>query len=170
MKMSVLQMAAAAVAVTLAIGACDSGESEPEKDLGGLLHSPDVAPTAIDTDRAKSELSELARAIARPYSATAEALGSHRIKTVAKTEVKRGTEVIDGLTTTTTIEFESSSSFSITAHNDQSYGRDVLYDGKKLYLRPRFGKYHARAPERSTEPAELLDKLGMTPASLFELL
>ena len=53
--MSVPQKAALAVFATVALGACDSGESKPEKDLGGLLHSADDTPTSIDTDRILAE-------------------------------------------------------------------------------------------------------------------
>jgi hypothetical protein len=166
----VLRIAAFAAALTSLVAGCGDDESKPESDLGGLLHSAAEEDKPIDVDMAQSKVEELERAVAKPYSRAAELLGAHRARTVATTRVEQGGKAIDELTTTTTIAFASPQKFSISAHNDKTYGRDVIYDGTNLYLRPRFGKYHARPPESSAEPAAMLDKLGNTLAAHLELL
>jgi len=155
--------------VALTSGACRSG-SNPESDLGGLLHSTisDAAP--IDVAAAGSELAELERAVSEPCSRACAALGAHRSATRAKVEVKRGSTAVSTLTTETALLYDGKGAFAVTAHNDKEYGRDAIFDGQTLYLRPRFGKYHKRAPEEPGEPSHILDEILATPMAYFELL
>jgi len=154
--------------VALTAGACRS-DSNPESDLGGLLHSTvsDAAP--IDVAAAADKLEELERAVAEPCSRACVALGAHRSTTTAKVEIKRGSTTVSTLTTETTLLYDGKGAFAVTAYNDKDYGRDAIFDGTTLYLRPRFGKYNKRAPEDAGEPSRLLDEILSTPLAYFEL-
>jgi len=54
--------------------------------------------------------------------------------------------------------------------NSADYGRETLFVGGKLYLRPRYQVWHERAPETPDEPAALREQYYDAIAATWELL
>ncbi len=158
----------AVLVLACASGLSCSKDNEPEPDLGGLLHAA-PGPSAPNIEEAREDVPALESAVGYPHHLVAKALGAHRVRSKFETSVTSGGQSVDTLTSTLELLYDSSSSFSLRRSNDKDYGRDVIFNGTDLYLRPRFGKYHKRAPEAATEPIAVLDQMLSAPSAQLAL-
>jgi hypothetical protein len=60
--------------------------------------------------------------------------------------------------------------YSALYENSADYGREVIFVGGKLYLRPRYQRWHGRAPETLDEPASVRDSFFGPIAATWDLL
>jgi hypothetical protein len=147
-----------------------SGEGVPDERLGGLVVQAEAGDHTVDLDRAASDPTHLARALAMPHHTVAEALGSHRFEGSSRTTVTAGTDVIEELSDTTRIAFRDGGAFHAVLENSKDYGRESIFADGVLYLRPRYGKFHRRPPADDAEPGRIRDQVFATLGAYFELL
>ncbi len=148
--------------------ACGGGEGRPDEELEGLVVST-PPPEPIDVAKAASSPAELARALAMPHHVSAAALGAHVFRGASKLRVVEGADEVEAIDDTTAIDYAADGSFRAILDNSRDYGRHAIYAGGTLYLRPRFGKYHARAPTERDEPAAICDEVYATFGDYFDL-
>jgi hypothetical protein len=143
--------------VVAALAACGRSQGVADRDLGGLVIAPKAKPEPIDLTKAVNDPAELGRALVLPERAVATALGPHTTAIATETTVDEGGKTVENLSDHTTIERGEQGAFHALYTNSADYGREAIFTGGKLYLRPRYQKWHARAPETPDEPAELRD-------------
>jgi hypothetical protein len=166
----VIRHVAVAVAVTVALAACGRSQGVADRDLGGLVVAAKPKPEAIDVQRAAKDPAELGRALALPHRALAAALGPHTISIAGSTMVDEGDKRVSELTDHTSIELGDKGAYHAVYTNSADYGREATFAGGKLYLRPRYQHWHARAPESPDEPDALRDAYYEAIAATWELL
>jgi len=163
-------------ALVLALGgaacnACGKEGGVKDDELEGLVASPPAETAAVSVDKAarSSDARELARAFALPEREVAKALGPHTVKITSRFEVKEGDKVVDQLTDETTIELGAGDSFHALYNNSADYGREVVFDAGALFLRPRYAKWHRRAPNDEHEAPALRDQLYAVLGDYFDV-
>jgi hypothetical protein len=161
-------VALGAVLCAAAIG-CTSGGGASDKELEGLVVAPPAAPTTVDVGRALRDPQALVAAMRLPWSRAAGQLGDHRLTVRTTMELREAAAVLEALTDTTVIERVSDGRYHAVYENSADYGREVVFDAGKLYLRPRYAKWHERAPESAGEPASITDEMGGALAAHLEL-
>jgi hypothetical protein len=150
--------------------ACGRAQGIADEDLGGLVIETKVADRAIDVAAAAKDRGELSRALMRPYRDVIAALGPHVATLAMKTTVEEAGKVTDELAETTTIQLGDHGTFHGEYTNTADYGRELTFLGGMLYLRPRYQRWHGRAPETADEPAALRDELFAPIAATWDLL
>ncbi|MCA9680076.1 MAG: hypothetical protein H6708_17290 [Kofleriaceae bacterium] len=158
---------ALAVGACLAAG-CSGHGGVKDEELEGLVVAPDDQPPPVDVDKAATDGRELTRALALPDRDVA-ALGSHRVHITSKVEVKEGAEVVDSLSDDTILEVAADGQFHGKLDNSADYGREIIFTGGELYLRPRYARWHRRLPTEPGEPAHLRDELYAVLGDYFDL-
>ena len=153
----------------LALAACSRSQGISDQELGGLVIAPKTKQEPIDVDRAAKESSELGRALALPERAIVAALGPHVTTIAVTTTVTEGTNKVQELADRTVIELGDKGSYHATYTNNADYGREVIWLGGKLYLRPRYQRWHGRAPETPDEPDKLRDEMYDAVAATWDL-
>ncbi|HTM20602.1 MAG TPA: hypothetical protein VL172_08850, partial [Kofleriaceae bacterium] len=134
----------------LAAAACSS-EGVPDEQLQGLVHPVREEPKALDVEQAARSAAELVRAAGTPHRVVAAALGPH---------VFRGTSSVDAdkpLDTTYRIEQDAAGGLHCLRQNSADYAAEMIFTGGTVYVRPRYGKYHRRAPSTEDEPLTFCD-------------
>jgi hypothetical protein len=152
-----------------ALAACGRSQGVADRDLGGLVIAPKAKAEPIDVARAMKDPAELGRALALPERAVATALGAHTVAIATETNVDEGGKEVDQLSDHTSIELGDAGAFHATYTNSADYGREAIFVGGKLYLRPRYQKWHARAPEAPDEPNDLRDAYYGAIAATWDL-
>jgi hypothetical protein len=161
-------MIRAVLAATLALAACGRSQGVEDRDLGGLVVAPKTEDKPIDLDRAAKDPAELARALARPHHAWG--IGPHTLSISTATTVEEAGKPVDELSDHTTIELGDKSAFHAIYTNSADYGREVTYLGGQLYLKPRYQKWHQRAPESPDEPEQIDDQMAGAVFATWDLL
>ena len=175
----------------VALACTNAAGGQPDEALGGLVvesHQPpvsmnhglraishvgsrDVSITGpIDVSLASDDPEELLRATRISHQRAGEILGSHRVRSTSKVEVRDRAQVLDSLSVETSIAYRDREAYRAVLENSADYGRQVVYFGGFLYLAPRYGKFHRRRPERADEPAVLRNEFFAEVAAHFELL
>lgn len=148
-----------AVLCAAALGACGSSGGAADKDLEGLVVAPPKVPATVDLARASKDPQALAAAMRLPWSRAAAQLGDHRVTIRTSMELREGTNVLEKLTDTTVLERNAAGAYHAVYENSADYGREVVFEGGKLFLRPRYARWHERAPETDGEPAAIADEM-----------
>ncbi len=154
----------------LALAACGRAQGTPDQDLGSLVIAPKPVEAAIDVARAATDPAELSRALARPYRDTIAALGPHTVTVATTTTTSSGDTVVDDRSDKATLELGVGPVFHGTYENSGDYGRETIFVDKTLFLRPRYQRWHERAPEGADEPATLRDGFTDAITATWELL
>jgi hypothetical protein len=156
--------------------ACGPSQGVADRDLPGLVVEAHKAEAPIDVDRAAKDPAELGRVLARPYRVMLAALGPHAIAINSTTTVDEAGKQVSDLSDHAQIDNGSDGAYHATYTNSADYGRETLFlgpggaGGTKLYLRPRYQRWHARAPESADEPAALRDQYADAIAATWDLL
>ncbi|HEY5925254.1 MAG TPA: hypothetical protein VIV11_26405 [Kofleriaceae bacterium] len=154
---------------TLAVG-CGRSEGVPDEKLGGLVIAPKTKAEAIDVARAAKDPKELSRALMLPYRDVVTALGPHTFSLSTTTTVEEGGKKVSEITDQTKIELGDNAKFSAVYTNSSDYGREVIHADGKLFLRPRYQRWHGRAPEHPDEPNQIRDSFFVPIAATWDLL
>jgi hypothetical protein len=150
--LSALALAAAA--------ACGSSGGTSDKELEGLVVADKPAPATVDLNKAGRDAQTLAAVLQLPWSRAASQLGDHRLTITTQSEVREGAAVLETLDDTTAIDLSKDGTYRAIYENKHDYGREVVFLGGKLYLRPRYTRWHERAPESDTEAVEIRDQMA----------
>jgi hypothetical protein len=138
--------------------------------LGTLVIAPKETHAAIDIARAAKDPAELGRALATPYRDVVTALGPHTFTFKSTNTVDENGKRVSELSDTTKLELGANESFHGTYENSADYGREAIFEGGKLYLRPRYQRFHGRAPETPDEPGQIRDSYFDSIYATWELL
>ncbi|HTR55283.1 MAG TPA: hypothetical protein VMJ10_31600 [Kofleriaceae bacterium] len=155
--------------LVLALVGCGRAQGISDQDLGGLVITPKPKTDPIDVGRATRDAGELGRAIALPERAIAAALGPHVMTIATTTTVSEAGKTVEELSDRVAIELGDQGTYHALYTNSADYGREVTWQGGKLYLRPRYQRWHERAPETPDEPDRLRDELCEAIAATWEL-
>ncbi len=163
----------AAVLASLALGAgataCGRSQGVTDDQLGSLVIEPKPSAKRIDVERAAQEPAELERALELPYTKVLVALGPHATAVKTTTTIIEAGKVASDLTDETTIENAEAGAFRGLYNNSADYGRETIFIGGKLYLRPRYQRWHGRLPEAPDEPVRLRDAYYEAIAATWDL-
>lgn len=149
--------------------ACGRAQGVPDEELGGLVVDTKVPDKPIDLDLAAKDPAELSRALTRPYRAMVAALPPHTVIVQSKTTVEEAGKVTDELGESGSIALGEAGAFRGEYTNTADYGREVTFVSGTLYLRPRYQRWHRRAPETADEPAALRDSFVAPIAATWDL-
>jgi hypothetical protein len=156
-------------AIFVAAAACGRSQGVPDNELGGLVVAPEHAAETIDVARAAKDPDELGRALALGDRAIGKAIGPHAMTVETATEVDENGAKSSALDDKATIELGDDGAFHGEYGNSEDYGREVIFVAGKLYLRPRYQRWHARAPESPDEPTALRDGFTGAIAATWDL-
>lgn len=163
------------VALACLLLSCGRSQGVPDRDLGGLVIAP-AKPSKIDLDAAVKDPAALGAALALPAHAIASTLGLHTTTIAMATHVTENGKPVSDLDDTTTIELGDGGAYHALYGNSADYGREVTFvpargsGAAQLYLRPRYQRWHARAPETPDEAQEILDSFGDPVFATWDLL
>jgi hypothetical protein len=163
-------MRRAVLLATLALVGCGRSEGVPDEQLGGLVIAPRQQVDPIDVARAAKDPKELGRALQLPYRDVIAALGPHTYSISTATVVEEAGKKLHELTDQTKVELGDNATFSAVYTNSADYGREAISIGGQLYLRPRYQRWHGRAPEHPDEPAQIRDSFFNPIVATWELL
>jgi len=156
--------------LALCATACSRSQSTADQDLPGLVAEARRGEATIDVDRATSDPAELGRALGRPYRATLAALGPHSVAVSTVTTVSEAGQPISELSDHAQIDNGDSGAYHAIYTNSADYGRETTFINGKLFLRPRYQRWHARGPEAPDEPEALRDQYFDAVAAVWDLL
>lgn len=156
--------------LALCSAACGRSQSAPDQDLPGLVVEAHKADPPIDVDRAIKDPAELGRALARPYRVVLAALGPHRVTINSVTAALEAGTPVSELSDHAQIDSGDGGAYHAVYTNSADYGREAIFVDGKLYLRPRYQRWHARSPEAPDEPAALRDQYAGAIAATWDLL
>jgi len=149
----------------LACGACGRSSGVSDEQLGNLVTEPKRTDSKIDLEKAAREPAELGRALTRRYEKLVADLGPHTMSIKTQTIVEEAAKPVSDLSDESLIEI-GENSFHGLYTNSADYGRETIFVGKKLYLRPRYQRWHGRSPENPNEPIEIRETFyGAIPAT-----
>jgi len=148
--------------------ACGRDRGVPDDQLGGLVLEPE-APAPIDILEAVKDPGELSRALALPHTAVLAALGPHALTVETRTVVEEGGKQTDELSDRAALEIGTGGAFHGVYTNSADYGREAIYTGGTLYLRPRYQRWNGRAPETADEPARIRNNYFAAIAATWDL-
>lgn len=157
-------------ALALAVAACGRSQGVADQDLPGLVVEAKQADPAVDVERAAKDPAELGRALARPYRAVLAALGPHTVAVNTTNTVEEAGKPVSELTDHAQIENGARGAYHAVYTNSADYGRETTYVDGKLFVRPRYQRWHGRAPETPDEPAALRDQYFDAVAATWDLL
>jgi len=156
--------------LALCTAACSRSQGVSDQDLPGLVVEAQKPEPPIDVERAVQDPAELGRALARPYRAMLAALGPHTVAVNTAITVEEGGKQVSELTDHAQIDNGEGGTYRAVYTNSADYGRETTFTGGMLYLRPRYQRWHARAPEAPDEPAQLRDRYFEAVAATWDLL
>jgi hypothetical protein len=158
------------LAAICALTACGKSKGVPDDQLGGLVVAAQP-PAKVDVDTAVKDPAELSRALASTHAMVLAAIGPHAATVDTKTVVEEGGKPISELSDHATLEAGATAgSFKALYTNTADYGREAIFVGGKLYLRPRYQHWHGRAPETPEEPSQIRDQYFAAIAATWDLL
>ncbi len=158
------------LAILAASGCASEGEGRPDSELGNLVISPSTEVAKVELDSAAVDADALLSAVELPHTWLGSSLGAHRIEGTTWVEVREGGQVVSELSDVLRIDFDGEDRFAATLDTSNDYGRHAIYDGANLFLRPRYGLYHKRAPQTETEAAEIRTDMAAAAGDYLGLL
>jgi len=156
--------------LALCAAACGRSKGVSDQDLTGLVVEARKPEAAVDVERAVRDPGELGRALARPYRTLLAALGPHSVSVNSVMTVTEAGQQVSDLSDHAQIDNGAAGAYHAVYTNSADYGRETLFTDGKLYLRPRYQRWHARDLEAPDEPAELRDHYFDAVAATWDLL
>lgn len=165
-----IRVAVLADVLALWSAACGRSQGVTDQDLPGLVVEVRKTEAPIDVERAARDPAELSRALARPYRIMLAALGPHSVAVNGAITVEEAGQPVSDLSDHAQIDNGDAGSYHAVYANSADYGRETTFVRGKLYLRPRYQRWHARNPEAPDEPDALRDQYFDAVAATWDLL
>ncbi len=159
-----------ALACAFGLGCSGEGEGRPDEQLGNLVISPVAVSPQVDLNEASSDAMAFLHAAQLPHSWVGDKLGAHVVRASSSVKVSEGAATVEELSDALVLDLDGEDRFAATLDNSMDYGRHAIFDGSRLYLRPRYGLYHARAPQSESEAAEIRNEMYGVSGDYLELL
>jgi hypothetical protein len=156
--------------LALCSAACGRSQGVSDQELPGLVVEAKKPDAPIDVERAAHDPAELGRALAQPYRTIRAALGPHSVAVNTTTTVDEGGKTVSELSDHAQIENGDGGAYHAIYTNSADYGRETTFVDGKLFLRPRYQRWHARDPEAPDEPPALRDQYFEATSAVWELL
>jgi hypothetical protein len=156
--------------LALCSAACGRSQSVSDQELPGLVVEAKKPEPPIDIERAVHDPAELGRALARPYRAVRAALGPHSVAVNTTTLVEEAGKAVSELSDHAQIDNGDGTAYHAIYTNSADYGRETTFVDGKLFLRPRYQRWHARDPEAPDEPQALRDQYFEATSAVWDLL
>ncbi|MBC7977559.1 MAG: hypothetical protein H7138_21495 [Myxococcales bacterium] len=156
--------------LALCAAACGRSQGVADQDLPGLVVEERKADPPIDVARAAKDPAELGRALSRPYRVMLASLGPHVLVINSGTTVEEAGTAVSDLSDHAQVESGERGAYHALYINSADYGRETTFVDGKLYLRPRYQRWHARSPETPDEPVELRDQYAGAIAATWDLI
>ena len=156
--------------LALCAAACGRTRGVQDQDLPGLVVEARKPEAPIDAARAARDPAELGRALTRPYRLMVAALGPHVASVNTTITVDEAGKPVSELSDHAQIDNGTGGAFHATYTNSADYGRETTFFEGKLYLRPRYQRWHSREPEAPDEPGELRDRYFEAVGATWDLL
>ncbi|CAN5656245.1 hypothetical protein BH11MYX1_BH11MYX1_57990 [soil metagenome] len=157
------------VACVLVAASCGRSRGVPDHDLRGRVETKDRGPHQVEVDRAAKDPEALSIALALPHHVVTAALGMHSVAIASAVHVSENGKATTELEDKTLIQVGEKGAFYALYTNSADYGREAVFVGGKLYLRPRYQRWHERAPEAPEEPEQLEDQFAEPVAATWDL-
>ncbi len=145
--------------IVLACAACGREGRAPEAPL------PAAAP-AFDVARAASDPVLLGVAVAR---SPRELFPSFRLRATSRVAVVEDGKPLESLDEEALVERAPGGALHAYYGNSREQGRELYASGGQVWVRPRYGKFHRRAPAEPDEAERVADETGGTLAAYLEL-
>lgn len=152
----------------LALAACGRSQGVEDRDLGGLVVAPKTEQAPVVVDKAIKDPAELGRALAQLHHTWG--IGPHTLAIATTSTVEEGGKPVEDLSDHTTVELGDKGAYHAIYTNSADYGREVTFTGGQLYLRPKYQKWHQRAPEAPDEPAQIEDQMAGAAFATWDLI
>ena len=149
--------------------ACGRSSGVSDEQLGNLVIEPKQTDREIDLEAAAQEPAALGRALSRRYEDLLADTKPHVLAIKTSTVVEEAGKPVSELTDETTLENGEQGAFRGVYTNSGEHGREVVFTGGKLYLRPRYQRWHGRAPELPGEPAAIRESFYTPIPATWEL-
>ncbi|HEY0477232.1 MAG TPA: hypothetical protein VGD37_06890 [Kofleriaceae bacterium] len=156
--------------LALCLAACSRSQGVSDQDLPGLVTEAQKPEPPVEVERAARDAAELGRALARPYRVMLAALGPHSVAVSSTITVDEAGAQVSELSDHAQIDNGDAGTYHAVYTNSADYGRETTFVAGKLFLRPRYQRWHARAPESPDEPAALRDRYFEAVAATWDLL
>jgi hypothetical protein len=156
--------------LALCAAACGRSQGVADQELPGLVTEVRKADPPVDVELAAHDPAELGRALARPYRSMAGELGPHSAAVNTSTTVEQAGVPVSELSDHAQIESGEAGAYHAVYTNSADYGRETTFLDGKLYLRPRYQRWHGRAPETPDEPLALRDQYFEAISAVWDLL
>lgn len=156
--------------LALCVAACGRSQRVQDQDLPGLVVEAKPPEPPIDIALAARDPAELGRALARPYRVMLDALGPHSVAVNTATTVEEAGKAVSELSDHAQIDNGDGGSYHAVYTNSADYGRETTFVDGKLYLRPRYQRWHARDAEAPDEPVVLRDQYAEAIPAVWDLL
>jgi len=141
---------------------------KPEHKTSGLVDTVKRETVPVDPAKATKNVAELLRAIGQSHDKVGAAIGAHKFSGSSTVEVLRGDTSLQKIEANVVIELDARGNYRAIRNLSGDYGREVIYLDGTLYLRPRYSKYHRRAPETKAEPTKLRNQFFSTLAEYLQ--
>jgi len=151
------------------LAACGRGKGVPDDKLGNLVVEDKRSTEAVDIERATKDPGELGRALSAPVGDLIAAVGPCAVTIDTRNTVSENGKPVNDLSDHVVLELAPKGEFHGVYTNSADYGRETLFTGGKLYLRPRYQVWHVRAPESPSEAAALREQYYDAIAATWEL-
>lgn len=157
------------VSLMLASGGCGRAEGDAALPRSALIPAAEAEPVPVDVARAASDPDELRRAVTARHRDTAARLGAHRARGTASLRVTQGGREVEGWDEETLVEKDAQGAVRALYTNSRDYGREAIASGGRLWIRPKYGKFHRRPVASPDEPLRLADETYGTLGAHFDL-
>jgi len=156
--------------LALCSAACGRSQGVSDQELPGLVIEAKKPDAPIDIERAAHDPAELGRALAQPYRTVRMALGPHSVAVNTSTTVDEAGRTVSELSDHAQIDNGDGTAYHAIYTNSADYGRETTFVDGKLFLRPRYQRWHARDPESPDEPQALRDQYFEAIGAVWDLL
>src|SRR6185436_6460114 len=130
--------------LALCLTACGRSHGVTDRDIPGLVVEVRKTELPINVELAAHDPDELGRALARPYRVMRATLGAHSAAVNTATTVEEVGKSVSELSDHAQIDNGEASTYHAAYTNSADYGRETTFVGGKLYLRPRYQRWHVR--------------------------
>jgi len=156
-----------ALLVAISMMGCPTAK-KPEKEPSGLVKTTTPAMVPIDTAKASKDVAELMRAVRMAHGQLGAVLGPHKFTGTSTVEILRGDTSLDKIDENVVLELGAKRNYRGIRNLSGDHGKEVIFLDGTLYLRPRYSKFHRRAPESKGEPVKLRNQLFSTLAQYMD--
>ncbi|MGE0869584.1 MAG: hypothetical protein AB7P03_13545 [Kofleriaceae bacterium] len=157
----------------LALGAepaCGRSQGISDQELGNLVISPKPPEHTVTVDQAANDPVQLGAALQRPHRDLIAALGPHTTTIATTTTVSEADKQVSELSDEATIEVGNAGSYHAVYTNSADYGRETIFVGDTMFLRPRYQRWNSRPPEAADEPDAARDAYFDAIAATWDLI